>query len=221
MKVIPEKVVNLEGSEVNELKQQIKNHPGYKDIVTSMQQIKKFEESDAKVQLAARFELSQKSGSTSKEVIILSFNTEDDVLLSYSENKLEGAVNVEGKLLRFSTKPLEVEVTSTTLKGSLETDFSVPSGQVESQAINFFAGEGCFPSPLGHYEHCGKNCGYYGDLGGGTPKNALDRCCVAHDRCWRQFGDHDPECDRIFVDCASDHYWTNPALVEIIQWYFG
>ena len=32
------------------------------------------------------------------------------------------------------------------------------------------------------YEHCGASCGYYNNAGGGTPINAIDRCCVVHDR---------------------------------------
>ncbi|MGM0943299.1 MAG: hypothetical protein ACQEWU_20460 [Bacillota bacterium] len=31
------------------------------------------------------------------------------------------------------------------------------------------------------YEHCGETCGRYHNAGGGTPINAIDRCCRTHD----------------------------------------
>lgn len=31
------------------------------------------------------------------------------------------------------------------------------------------------------YEHCGQSCGVYHNAGGGTPINAIDKCCRTHD----------------------------------------
>ncbi|MFD1608522.1 hypothetical protein [Oceanobacillus luteolus] len=54
------------------------------------------------------------------------------------------------------------------------------------------------------YRHCGSNCGTTGDYGGGTPVNALDRCCASHDACWANFGSWDCDCDRNLVNCARN-----------------
>lgn len=47
------------------------------------------------------------------------------------------------------------------------------------------------------YKWCGAKCG------SGTPINALDRCCQAHDRCWAKFGHGDNGCDMELYHCAS------------------
>ncbi|MFN2747757.1 MULTISPECIES: hypothetical protein [Bacillus] len=62
--------------------------------------------------------------------------------------------------------------------------------------------EGClvFGDPatgFHHYKWCGAKCG------SGTPINALDRCCRAHDYCWANFGKGDDECDMNLYHCAS------------------
>ncbi|WP_077320050.1 hypothetical protein [Virgibacillus proomii] len=64
-----------------------------------------------------------------------------------------------------------------------------------SPQVNF-----CVP---GGYKHCGPGCGDGLKYGGGTPKNQLDKCCRAHDRCWKSFGSWDACCDLRLVVCAE------------------
>lgn len=68
------------------------------------------------------------------------------------------------------------------------------------------------------YRHCGSNCGTFGAHGGGTPVNALDRCCASHDACWHNFGSWDCECDRILVNCARN---TNDAGSSRVANFFA
>ncbi|MBD8034795.1 MULTISPECIES: hypothetical protein [Solibacillus] len=49
-----------------------------------------------------------------------------------------------------------------------------PTSCISSGSCCYFEGQ--------RYEHCGKSCGIYNNAGGGTPINAIDRCCVTHDR---------------------------------------
>lgn len=79
----------------------------------------------------------------------------------------------------------------------------------------WWLGDGCLP---GGYQHCGGNCGYGLKHGGGTPINATDTCCVAHDRCWKVFGSKDACCDKHLVDCVKNH--TTVAATGI-RTYFG
>ncbi|KYD23937.1 hypothetical protein P9851_01730 [Geobacillus stearothermophilus] len=51
-----------------------------------------------------------------------------------------------------------------------------------------------------YYKYCGAKCG------SGTPINALDRCCQAHDRCWANFGKGDDGCDYELYLCANATY---------------
>lgn len=68
------------------------------------------------------------------------------------------------------------------------------------------------------YRHCGSNCGTDLGNGGGTPVNALDRCCASHDSCWANFGSWDCECDRILVSCARN---TNNAGSSRVANFFA
>ncbi|WP_107839610.1 hypothetical protein [Metasolibacillus meyeri] len=68
----------------------------------------------------------------------------------------------------------------------------------------------CIPG----YQHCGPGCGYNKTFGGGAPINATDSCCVAHDRCWDNFGSWDPCCDKILLDCIKSHGTNAAALIR-------
>ncbi len=70
------------------------------------------------------------------------------------------------------------------------------------------------------YNHCGPDCGDGLSLGGGTPINGLDSCCRAHDRCWREFGEGDCECDARVVACALNYTDTYPTnATAVIGWF--
>ena len=75
--------------------------------------------------------------------------------------------------------------------------------------------DGCLP---GGYQHCGGNCGYNMKYGGGKPINDTDVCCVAHDECWRVYGNWDACCDKEIVSCVKGH--TTVAAVGI-RAFFG
>lgn len=68
------------------------------------------------------------------------------------------------------------------------------------------------------YRHCGSNCGTGLSNGGGTPVNALDRCCASHDACWSNFGSWDCDCDRNIVNCARN---TNNAGSSRVANFFA
>ncbi|WP_025683865.1 hypothetical protein [Paenibacillus maysiensis] len=77
--------------------------------------------------------------------------------------------------------------------------------------------EFCAP---GGYQHCGKNCGYNMARGGGAPINELDECCVAHDRCWENFGEGNCECDGILENCARRYRTKYYIIANAIIIYF-
>ncbi|MBM7713817.1 hypothetical protein JOC94_000787 [Bacillus thermophilus] len=58
------------------------------------------------------------------------------------------------------------------------------------------------------YRYCGAKCS--GKNFTQTPINALDKCCQAHDRCYKNFGKGDNGCDKNLQSCAdrtSDPGW--------------
>ncbi|GEN32525.1 hypothetical protein HNQ35_002827 [Cerasibacillus quisquiliarum] len=78
---------------------------------------------------------------------------------------------------------------------------------------SWWNGDGCLP---GGYQHCGGNCGYPPRKhGGGTPINATDRCCVGHDRCYANFGNNDPCCDKTLINCVKGHTTVAAAGIRI------
>jgi len=76
------------------------------------------------------------------------------------------------------------------------------------------------PFCLVGYKHCGPGCGDGLSTGGGTPTNAVDNCCRAHDRCWANFGTKDPCCDKVLVECAkANSYAGTNAAGLIVGWF--
>lgn len=78
----------------------------------------------------------------------------------------------------------------------------------------WWTSNGCLP---GGYQHCGGNCGYTGDYGGGKPINETDRCCVIHDDCYRS-GITKCKCNNALVKCVKSH--STVASFGIVA-YFG
>ncbi|QOR83956.1 hypothetical protein QT235_16510 [Geobacillus stearothermophilus] len=76
------------------------------------------------------------------------------------------------------------------LKKPMGTD-KIMEGEIAPEAWY----EGCLVSyGSGNEKYCYQN--YFGaKYRSGTPINALDRCCQAHDRCWANFGKGDDGCD--------------------------
>lgn len=71
-----------------------------------------------------------------------------------------------------------------------------PLSCISSGSCCYFEGQ--------RYEYCGQYCGSYNNAGGGTPINAIDRCCVVHD--WElQNPDPIPVCTahRNLIDCMD------------------
>ncbi|MED4286333.1 hypothetical protein P4679_30835 [Priestia megaterium] len=92
------------------------------------------------------------------------------------------------------------------LKNPVGADQVEEEGKVTTEAwyegclIFFNSGNGKYY----YYKYCGAKCS------SGTPINALDRCCQAHDRCWANFGHGDNTCDKQLYYCAngtSDPGW--------------
>ncbi|QPZ41507.1 hypothetical protein I7X10_16530 [Bacillus halotolerans] len=78
----------------------------------------------------------------------------------------------------------------------------------------WWTSNGCLP---GGYQHCGGNCGYNGDHGGGKPINYTDSCCVLHDRCYGK-GLRKCKCDTMLVECVRNEVtWAAFG----IRMYFG
>lgn len=73
----------------------------------------------------------------------------------------------------------------------------------------------------GGYKHCGPGCGDGLTYGGGTPYNAIDTCCRAHDRCWSVFGNGDACCDKILVDCAKKNASVGSVASALIVGWFS
>ncbi|MEQ6357302.1 hypothetical protein ABNX05_22055 [Lysinibacillus sp. M3] len=87
------------------------------------------------------------------------------------------------------------------------------SHEKNQNLLAWWNSNGCLP---GGYQHCGGNCGYGSDHGGGKPINTTDTCCVAHDRCYSVFGYGDNCCDKELVSCVSGHTTAAAAGIRII-----
>lgn len=66
------------------------------------------------------------------------------------------------------------------------------------------------------YKHCGPGCGDNNSWGGGTPVNAIDSCCKAHDRCYSAFGYNDPCCDREVIRCTLANRGVDASIADAI-----
>ncbi|MBE2922894.1 hypothetical protein HPJ93_14680 [Anoxybacillus flavithermus] len=80
----------------------------------------------------------------------------------------------------------------------------------------------CLVECAGTYRHCGPGCGDGMSKGGGTPINAIDSCCRAHDRCYANFGWGDDCCDKELVDCVTRNKSVDYcAYIDIVAWFGG
>lgn len=107
----------------------------------------------------------------------------------------------------------------------LEANPATEEGNDELATQGYSWGDFCYPYyvmgiNIG-YNHCGKQCGDNGYMGGGTPRNSMDECCRAHDRCYAAFGWGDCECDEILLDCAYRNRGTDIDLYWAINAYFS
>jgi len=53
------------------------------------------------------------------------------------------------------------------------------------------------------YEHCGKDCGVWGSMGGGKLVNRIDGCCAIHDDCYKNNRRQRFCCDKYLLSCAQ------------------
>ncbi|MDQ0297736.1 hypothetical protein J2S78_000144 [Salibacterium salarium] len=54
------------------------------------------------------------------------------------------------------------------------------------------------------YNYCGQACGVGRDLGGGTPINDTDECCLTHDNCLYYNRKSRCECHQDLQDCVAN-----------------
>ncbi|MFC5559575.1 hypothetical protein ACFPN4_10815 [Ureibacillus thermophilus] len=82
-----------------------------------------------------------------------------------------------------------------------------PGESVQGQALDWIDGKFCLDDEDNNkeYNHCGPGCGDGMSLGGGTPINDIDKCCRAHDRCWKNFGKGDKCCDKTLASCIDPY----------------
>ncbi|MFC5557747.1 hypothetical protein ACFPN4_01210 [Ureibacillus thermophilus] len=118
-----------------------------------------------------------------------------------------GKILQKGKIITFEFEQDEIikEQNETDLEKFQFTKEDIVVSDDEADRIGtqaWWTADGCLP---GGYQHCGGNCGYGLDHGGGSPINSTDVCCIAHDRCYSVFGDGDNCCDKELVSCVSGH----------------
>lgn len=140
----------------------------------------------------------------------VTLSTEDEKhVVTYFNN--EDADEETQKMVLYadkSDKELKVYVMSVDKTIPLELDENVTPA-----AVSF-----C----LAGYKHCGPDCGDQGSKGGGTPVNDLDICCRTHDRCWKNFGKYNCDCDRTVVACATVQAYkgnNRAAAATVIGWF--
>jgi len=225
----------LVGDELELKLKDIRSLDNFMKIVENMEKKDKFDLDDLKVKKAYVFD----AGFGSKEKVI-NFSSSIIYLVNEDEsagilyNELPEHDHIVGQHLDKEKRTL------TTFDITIKDDINITQKEVESSRVLFndyeeelpenpnyvkgkfeltkgpeiqawWNGNGCL---WGGYQHCGGNCGYPPrDHGGGTPINATDRCCVGHDRCWSNFGNNDPCCDKTLITCVKGH--TTVAAVGI------
>lgn len=156
------------------------------------------------------------------EIVIAYEETEDGLTLHFygaaftpNRDELKIFSVKDQKATPFFSKDLQAEPNKEEAEVKAQDD-------VTAQGYSW--GDGCYPYYVMSinigYSHCGKNCGDFGDLGGGSSRNAMDDCCQAHDRCWKNFGSGDCECDEILLDCAARNKWVDIDLYWAINAIF-
>ncbi|EJV54865.1 hypothetical protein [Bacillus cereus] len=87
--------------------------------------------------------------------------------------------------------------------------------KVLSTALDEVSEKG-LPFCLNGYKHCGPGCGDGKTFGGGLPRNNIDSCCKAHDRCWDAFGDWNICCDATLINCTLKYRSQDPWAADAI-----
>lgn len=136
---------------------------------------------------------------------LLDFGSKAQVILKQYEAKVEGQPQVEiGEVVQLWLQQVNVVVAQEYVNGELGLDTTtdalhhvykeyvkIPevSEDQEDQLVELMynpysciASGSCCYFEGQRYEHCGQSCGIYHNAGGGTPINAIDRCCRTHDR---------------------------------------
>ncbi|WP_051240060.1 hypothetical protein [Pontibacillus halophilus] len=201
--------------------------------VASMHEVKEFELEQLQVNAAHTLEavMGQTEDLQKFNSTIIQLTNEDDTIsilynsLPKGEHYLHANILLKGQenyKYTFSFDNEELIVANVATKAnSLVTqvdeisDYEAIADQEQVQQQAWWTADGCLP---GGYQHCGGNCGYDLDNGGGTPINKTDECCIAHDRCWSVFGEGDNCCDKELVSCVEGEIsWAATG----IRTYFG
>ncbi|RYG71091.1 hypothetical protein [Lentibacillus cibarius] len=225
---------HLRGKELNQKLNELYEKEPFKNLIATMQNQKSFEVNDLNPRKAYVFDAEFREEDNmhffsssilhlvdEKENISILYNELPNVqdhyfgqILQPNSNALHeylydgGKVqnnqkNTELNKLAFSDDYEELPDNKNYKSGNLFND------QIETQS--WFTGDGCLP---GGYQHCGGNCGYDLDHGGGTPINDTDDCCVAHDNCWKTYGDWDSCCDKRLIECVAGHTTVAAASIR-------
>ncbi|WP_153834950.1 hypothetical protein [Gracilibacillus thailandensis] len=221
---------DLTGSDLDTKLDVLFQQKKFKKLVEKMQEKEKFNPKQLAVEKAYAFEavVGEKDRSVMKfnATIINLVNEEKNINILYNEipayeDYYFGQIIEKGSpnnVYRYKFENKEILITHN------ETDLEKLEFTKEDIKVNdpdgistqaWWTSDGCLP---GGYQHCGGNCGYNLDHGGDDPINATDTCCVAHDRCYRVFGDNDNCCDKELVSCVEGHdTWAAVG----IRAYFG
>ncbi|MCA1012808.1 hypothetical protein [Halobacillus halophilus] len=207
-----------------------KTHQNYQPLLMALNELQNLSNVERKVEEA--FVVDTKNPDTppiGKIKLAFEDKAEMDIVFKEIKGKFElqffGAAftpNRDGVKL-FSVKDKKA---TAFLSKDLETGAEEETEEEQDGAtIQASFGDGCYPYyVMGNvnigYSYCGRNCGTYGDFGGGSSRDALDDCCKAHDNCWRTYGNGDCQCDEILLDCAADNKWTNYDLYVTINAVF-
>ncbi|MCM3358145.1 hypothetical protein [Psychrobacillus sp. MER TA 171] len=214
---------------------ELKEKEDFKKIVESLQKITSFNLEHLDVKLVYIFDtrsLITGELATGEMIIVRVKNNVQIYYVKYKDQN--GNILGEDYTIEVSNKNGYLEVYSYINKMEHLKTFEINALELFEKKINdklienndfvpfssFIEQDWGIPFCLIGYNHCGPGCGDGLTYGGGIPANGVDNCCRAHDRCWSSFGNGDPCCDKILVDCAkANSYSGTNAAGLIVGWF--
>lgn len=221
-------VKKIEAEQLNEILENLKQTEDYNRVLSLLEEKFNFELDKSNMKAVEVFSENQEENKNYHMVTLPSIDEKSAIEADIFNNEEQLTIKVfgrgkenEGEEKLYIIQEEEIKTIDSLYSNSMNVQNEVSVQDWPTSGCALAPRSPQYPSIPIYYNHCGPGCGDAYSLGGGTPRNTIDICCRAHDRCWANFGSGDCECNAEIVSCAAQNSSVDPETATAIRAWFG